>query len=90
MDSPLTVLYLPPIHPLPLLAAKMVGSHVVAVRPLYGGTDHLLASGLLGLEVSWAVLVRAGRAWNAFWVGLRPFEVHLGGVLGFRGLRIGG
>ncbi len=37
-----------------LLAAKMVGSHVVAVRPLYGGTDHLLASGLLDLEVSWA------------------------------------
>lgn len=37
-----------------LLAAKMVGSHVVAVRPLYGGTDHLLASGLLGLDVSWA------------------------------------
>ena len=26
--------------------------HVVAVRPLYGGTDHLLASGLLGVEVS--------------------------------------
>jgi methionine-gamma-lyase len=24
--------------------------HVVAVRPLYGGTDHLLASGLLGVE----------------------------------------
>ncbi|MAY79372.1 MAG: cystathionine gamma-synthase [Deltaproteobacteria bacterium] len=37
-----------------LMAAKMVGSHVVAVRPLYGGTDHLLASGLLGLDVSWA------------------------------------
>ena len=37
-----------------LLAARMVGSHVVAVRPLYGGTDHLLASGLLGLDVSWA------------------------------------
>jgi methionine-gamma-lyase len=37
-----------------LLAAKMIGSHVVAVRPVYGGTDHLLASGLLGLEVSWA------------------------------------
>jgi methionine-gamma-lyase len=37
-----------------LLAAKMVGNHVVAVRPLYGGTDHLLASGLLGLDVSWA------------------------------------
>lgn len=28
--------------------------HVVAVRPLYGGTDHLLASGLLGTEVTWA------------------------------------
>ena len=27
--------------------------HVVAVRPMYGGTDHLLASGLLGHEVSW-------------------------------------
>ncbi|WP_067168637.1 trans-sulfuration enzyme family protein [Microtetraspora niveoalba] len=25
--------------------------HVLAVRPLYGGTDHLLASGLLGTEV---------------------------------------
>ncbi len=37
-----------------LLAAKMAGSHVVAVRPLYGGTDHLLSSGLLGLDVSWA------------------------------------
>ena len=28
--------------------------HIVAVRPLYGGTDHLLSSGLLGCEVSWA------------------------------------
>ena len=37
-----------------LLAAKMVGRHIVAVRPLYGGTDHLLSSGLLGLDVSWA------------------------------------
>jgi methionine-gamma-lyase len=27
--------------------------HVVAVRPVYGGTDHLLSSGLLGTEVSW-------------------------------------
>lgn len=26
--------------------------HVLAVRPLYGGTDHLLASGLLGTEVT--------------------------------------
>lgn len=28
------------------------GAHVVAVRPLYGGTDHLLASGLLGVDVT--------------------------------------
>ncbi|WP_084336665.1 trans-sulfuration enzyme family protein [Actinomadura oligospora] len=27
--------------------------HVLAVRPLYGGTDHLLASGLLGAEVTY-------------------------------------
>ncbi|GGI03337.1 cystathionine gamma-synthase [Egicoccus halophilus] len=37
-----------------LLAAGAVGRHVVAVRPLYGCTDHLLQSGLLGCEVSWA------------------------------------
>ncbi len=37
-----------------LMAAKQRGSHIVAVRPLYGGTDHLLASGMLGLEVTWA------------------------------------
>jgi methionine-gamma-lyase len=33
-------------------ASGAPGRHVVAVRPLYGGTDHMLASGLLGLEVS--------------------------------------
>jgi cystathionine beta-lyase/cystathionine gamma-synthase len=27
--------------------------HVVALRPLYGGSDHLLACGLLGIEVTW-------------------------------------
>lgn len=27
-------------------------SHVVAVRPLYGGTDHLFASGMLGIETT--------------------------------------
>jgi len=37
-----------------LLAAGQGGRHVVAVRPLYGGTDHLLASGLLGLDVTFA------------------------------------
>lgn len=29
------------------------GRHVVAVRPLYGGTDHLLGSGLLGTETTY-------------------------------------
>lgn len=28
------------------------GRHVVAVRPLYGGTDHILDTGLLGTEVT--------------------------------------
>jgi cystathionine beta-lyase/cystathionine gamma-synthase len=37
-----------------LLATRADGDHVVALRPLYGGTDALLASGLLGLRVSWA------------------------------------
>ncbi|GAA3867623.1 PLP-dependent transferase [Leifsonia kafniensis] len=27
--------------------------HIVALRPLYGGTDHVLATGLLGTEVTW-------------------------------------
>lgn len=36
-----------------LAATSMTGRrHVVAVRPLYGGTDHLLRSGLLGAEVT--------------------------------------
>ena len=34
-------------------AAATGKRHVVAVRPLYGGTDHLLASGLLGTEVTY-------------------------------------
>ncbi|WP_088992845.1 trans-sulfuration enzyme family protein [Micromonospora echinaurantiaca] len=38
-----------------LLAATSDGRrHVVAVRPLYGGTDHVLATGLLGTTVTWA------------------------------------
>ncbi|AXI80477.1 trans-sulfuration enzyme family protein [Peterkaempfera bronchialis] len=38
-----------------LTATRAAGrGHVVAVRPLYGGTDHLLATELLGTEVSWA------------------------------------
>ncbi|HSL64338.1 MAG TPA: PLP-dependent transferase [Gaiellaceae bacterium] len=37
-----------------LLALDAERRHVVALRPLYGGTDHLLAAGLLGTDVSWA------------------------------------
>lgn len=37
-----------------LLALPAERRHVVAVRPIYGGTDHLLGSGLLGVDVSWA------------------------------------
>ena len=37
-----------------LLAAKTDEKrHVVGVRPIYGTTDRLLSSGLLGLEVTW-------------------------------------
>lgn len=38
------------------------GGHVVAVRPLYGGTDHLLAAGLLGMEVSFVAPERVAAA----------------------------
>lgn len=37
-----------------LLAASQDGRHAVAIRPLYGGSDHLLAGGLLGIDVTWA------------------------------------
>lgn len=37
-----------------LIAVVTAGKrHIVAVRPLYGGTDHVLESGLLGTEVTW-------------------------------------
>ncbi|SCL37248.1 cystathionine gamma-synthase [Micromonospora rhizosphaerae] len=46
-----------------LLAATRDGKrHVVAVRPLYGGTDHVLATGLLGTEVTWARPEEVGAA----------------------------
>ena len=38
-----------------LLAVRAEGArHVVALRPVYGGTDALLQSGVLGLEVTWS------------------------------------
>lgn len=40
-----------------LLACVGAGTpHVVAVRPLYGGSDHLLATGLLGTRVTWTTV----------------------------------
>lgn len=36
-----------------MLAAGAPGGHFVGVRPLYGGTDMLLSSGLLGSSVTW-------------------------------------
>lgn len=37
-----------------LIAIASAGKpHVVAVRPLYGGTDHVLEGGLLGTSVTW-------------------------------------
>lgn len=41
------------------------GRHVVAVRPLYGGTDHLLASGLLGTETTYCAPDEVGDAVRA-------------------------
>ncbi len=38
-----------------LLASKSRGSHVLVVRPLYGTSDHLLASGLAGLEAEFVL-----------------------------------
>jgi len=37
-------------------------AHVVGVRPVYGGTDHLLTSGMLGTEVTWSDADRVGAA----------------------------
>lgn len=38
-----------------LVASVAAGRpHVVGVRPLYGGTDHVLATGLLSTQVTWA------------------------------------
>lgn len=39
-----------------VLLATVAGGkkHVVAVRPLYGGSDHVLATGMLGTEVTFA------------------------------------
>lgn len=45
-----------------LLAARELGGHVVAVRPLYGGTDSLLSSGLTGMEVTFVAADEVAQA----------------------------
>lgn len=46
-----------------LIAMTATGKrHVVAVRPVYGGTDHLLDNGLLGVEVTWVGSKEIGQA----------------------------
>lgn len=38
-----------------LLAARARGNHVLAVRPIYGTSDHLLDSGLLGMQTEFVL-----------------------------------
>lgn len=46
-----------------LLSRVSLGlNHVIAVRPLYGGTDHLLATGLLGTRVEFVLADRVADA----------------------------
>ncbi|MCA9545774.1 MAG: aminotransferase class I/II-fold pyridoxal phosphate-dependent enzyme, partial [Myxococcales bacterium] len=45
-----------------LMAARERGGHVVAVRPVYGGTDHLLTDNPFGLTVTWAQAHEVGDA----------------------------
>ena len=45
-----------------ILATTREAKHIVAVRPLYGGTDHLLDSGLLGVETTFCTEAEVGDA----------------------------
>jgi len=45
-----------------LLVAKQRGEQILAVRPLYGTSDHLLASGLLGLDVRFVTAAQVAGA----------------------------
>ncbi|MET3809609.1 PLP-dependent aspartate aminotransferase family protein [Arthrobacter sp. UYEF3] len=54
-DAPEAVAFATGMAALSAVLLAVVGTgkrHVVAVRPLYGGSDHLLASGVLGTEVT--------------------------------------
>ena len=48
-----------------ILASTREGKHIIAVRPLYGGTDHLLDSGLLGVETTFCTEAEVGDAVRA-------------------------
>lgn len=45
-----------------ILACTRDAKHIIAVRPLYGGTDHLLDSGLLGVETTFCAESEVGDA----------------------------
>ena len=45
-----------------LMAAREDGDEIVAVRPLYGGSDHLLSGDLLGLSVRWTAADRVAES----------------------------
>ena len=46
-----------------LIATVVAGKpHIVALRPLYGGTDHVLETGLLGTTVTWVTVDEVAEA----------------------------
>jgi cystathionine beta-lyase/cystathionine gamma-synthase len=45
-----------------VLATQARGREIVAVRPIYGTSDHLLASGLLGNRITWTSADRVAEA----------------------------
>jgi methionine-gamma-lyase len=45
-----------------MTGAEQAARHIVAIRPIYGGTDHLFVSGLLGTEVTFASAENVGDA----------------------------
>ena len=65
-----------------LLATCSAKRHVVAFRPLYGGSDHLLACGLLGLEVTWVDAVDDLAGAVRFGTGLIVLETPQNPTLG--------
>jgi cystathionine beta-lyase/cystathionine gamma-synthase len=65
-----------------LLAACEGRRHAIALRPLYGGTDHLLACGLLGVDVTWVRCASEVRAARRAETGLVLLETPQNPTLG--------